>query len=127
MPDSSQWTTDEAHPTLLAAAQQLQDYFSGQRHNFDLPVQPAWGTPFQRAVWQALQRIPYGRISTYADIARDIGNPKAVRAVGAAIGQNPHTIIVPCHRVLGANGSLTGFAGGVDRKQHLLAHEATHA
>ncbi len=127
MPDSSQWTTDEAHPTLLAAAQQLHDYFSGQRHNFDLPVQPAWGTPFQRAVWQALQRIPYAHTSTYGDIARYIGNPKAVRAVGAAIGQNPHTIVVPCHRIVGTNGALTGFAGGLDRKQHLLAHEATHA
>lgn len=112
---------------LAAAAQQLHDYFSGQRKSFDLPLQPAWGTPFQRAVWQALQRIPYAHTSTYGDIARDIGNPKAVRAVGAAIGQNPHTIVVPCHRVVGANGSLTGFAGGIERKQHLLAHEATHA
>jgi len=127
MPDSSSWVTDEAHPTLLAAAQQLQEYFSGQRQSFDLPLQPAWGTPFQRAVWQALQRIPYARTSTYADIARDIGNPKAVRAVGAAIGKNPHSIVVPCHRVVGANGSLTGFSGGLDRKQHLLQHETTHA
>jgi methylated-DNA-[protein]-cysteine S-methyltransferase len=126
MPDSSQWMTDDSHPTLLVAAQQLHEYFLGQRQSFDLPVQPAWGTPFQRAVWQALQRIPYGRTSTYGYIARDIGNPKAVRAVGAAIGQNPHSIIVPCHRVVGANGSLTGFAGGLDRKQHLLAFEATH-
>ena len=127
MPDSSEWTTEDAHPMLAAAAQQLHDYFSGQRKSFDLPLQPAWGTPFQRAVWQALQRIPYAHTSTYGDIARDIGNPKAVRAVGAAIGQNPHTIVVPCHRVVGANGSLTGFAGGIERKQHLLAHEATHA
>ena len=127
MPNSSQWTTDETHPTLVAAVQQLHEYFSGQRQRFDLPLQPAWGTPFQRAVWQALQRIPYGRTSTYGDIAKSIGNPKAVRAVGAAIGQNPHTIIVPCHRVVGANGSLTGFAGGLDRKQHLLALEAAHA
>ena len=127
MPDSSEWTTDDAHPTLAAAAQQLREYFSGQRQSFDLPLQPAWGTPFQRDVWQALQRIPFGRTRTYGDIARDIGNPKAVRAVGAAIGQNPHTIVVPCHRVVGANGSLTGFAGGLDRKQYLLSHEATHA
>jgi methylated-DNA-[protein]-cysteine S-methyltransferase len=127
MPDSSQWVTDDSHPTLMAAAQQLGEYFSGQRQHFDLPLQAAWGTPFQRDVWQALQRIPYGRTSTYGDIARAIGKPKAVRAVGAAIGQNPHTIVVPCHRVVGANGSLTGFAGGLDRKQHLLAHEATHA
>jgi methylated-DNA-[protein]-cysteine S-methyltransferase len=127
MPDSSEWTTEDAHPTLAAAAQQLHDYFSGQRKNFNLPLQPAWGTPFQRAVWLALQRIPYGHTSTYGNIARAIGNPKAVRAVGAAIGQNPHTIVVPCHRVVGANGSLTGFAGGLDRKKHLLLHEATHA
>lgn len=127
MPDTSEWAIDETHPTLVATAQQLHDYFSGQRQSFDLPLQPAWGTPFQRAVWQALQRIPYGRTSTYGDIARNIGNPKAVRAVGAAIGQNPHSIIVPCHRVMGANGSLTGFAGGLDRKQHLLHHEATYA
>ena len=127
MPDSSQWTNDYAHLTLVAAAAQLEEYFLGQRQCFDLPLQPAWGTPFQRTVWQALQRIPYGLTSTYADIARDIGNPKAVRAVGAAIGQNPHSIIVPCHRVLGTSGSLTGFAGGLDRKQHLLAHEVSHA
>jgi methylated-DNA-[protein]-cysteine S-methyltransferase len=127
MPDSSEWTTEDAHPTLAAAAQQLHDYFSGQRKSFDLPLQPAWGTPFQRAVWQALQRIPYGHTSTYGDIARAIDNPQAVRAVGAAIGQNPHTIVVPCHRVVGANGSLTGFAGGLERKKHLLLHEATHA
>jgi methylated-DNA-[protein]-cysteine S-methyltransferase len=127
MPDTSGWHTNNSHPTLKAAAQQLAEYFSGQRHAFDVPLHPTWGTPFQRAVWQALQRIPYGRTSTYGDIARDIGNPKAVRAVGAAIGQNPHTIIVPCHRVVGANGSLTGFAGGLDRKTFLLAHEAAHA
>ena len=126
-PERRQWVTDDAPPTLLAAAQQLHEYFSGQRQSFDLPLQPAWGTPFQVAVWQALQRIPYGRTSTYGNIARDIGNPKSVRAVGAAIGQNPHCIIVPCHRVVGANGSLTGFSGGLDRKQHLLHHEATHA
>ncbi len=126
MPDNRAWTTDDAHPTLVAAAQQLHEYFSGQRQRFGLPLQPAWGTPFQRAVWQALQRIPYGRTSTYGGIALDIGNAKAVRAVGAAIGQNPHTIIVPCHRVVGAHGALTGFAGGLDRKQHLLALEAMH-
>jgi methylated-DNA-[protein]-cysteine S-methyltransferase len=127
LPDSSQWVTNNAHPTLMAAATQLREYFDGQRQTFEIQLQPAWGTAFQRAVWQALQRIPYGHTSTYGDLARDIDNPKAVRAVGAAIGQNPHSIIVPCHRVLGANGSLTGFAGGLDRKKHLLALEATHA
>ncbi len=127
MPDTSCWPTHQTHPTLLSAATQLREYFSGQRQSFNLPIQHAWGTPFQRAVWQALQRIPYGHTWTYGDIAQHIGNPKAVRAVGAAIGQNPHSIIVPCHRVLGANGSLTGFAGGLDRKKHLLALEAAHA
>jgi len=127
MPDHSQWAMNDAHPVLRDAAQQLNAYFLGERHSFKLPIYPAWGTPFQRAVWQALQRIPYGKTSTYGGIAHDIGNPKAVRAVGAAIGQNPHSIIVPCHRVVGANGSLTGFAGGLDRKKHLLAHEATYA
>ena len=127
MPDHSQWAMNDAHPVLRAAAQQLNAYFLGERHSFELPLYPAWGTPFQRAVWQALQRIPYGKTSTYGGIDHDIGNPKAVRAVGAAIGQNPHSIIVPCHRVVGANGSLTGFAGGLDRKKHLLAHEATYA
>jgi methylated-DNA-[protein]-cysteine S-methyltransferase len=127
MPDTSSWQTNDKHPTLQTAARQLAEYFSGQRQTFDLPLHAAWGTPFQRAVWQALLRIPYGHTGTYGDIARNIGNPKAVRAVGAAIGQNPHTIVVPCHRVLGANGSLTGFAGGLDRKTFLLAHEAAHA
>jgi methylated-DNA-[protein]-cysteine S-methyltransferase len=127
MPDSSHWMTNHTHPTLLAAAQQLEDYFQGKRQIFELPLHHAWGTAFQRAVWQALQRIPYGQTSTYGDIARDIANPKAVRAVGAAIGQNPHSIVVPCHRVVGSNGSLTGFAGGLDRKKYLLSHEATHA
>lgn len=127
MPDSSAWLTNPTHPTLKAAAQQLDEYFKGQRHVFELTLHPTWGTPFQRAVWQALQRIPYGHTCTYSHIARDIGKPKAVRAVGAAIGQNPHSLIVPCHRVLGVNGSLTGYAGGLDRKTFLLAHEAAHA
>ena len=127
LPDSSLWPTDDAHPVLQVARQQLREYFAGQRQTFDLPLSPAWGTPFQRAVWQALQRIPYGQTSTYGSIAHQLGNAKAVRAVGAAVGQNPHSIIVPCHRVLGANGSLTGFAGGLARKKHLLAHEALHA
>jgi methylated-DNA-[protein]-cysteine S-methyltransferase len=127
MPDRSEWIAHATHRTLLAADQQLQDYFCGDRQSFDVPLHPAWGTPFQRAVWQALQRIPYGRTCTYGEIARHLGNPKAVRAVGAAIGQNPHSIIVPCHRVVGANGSLTGFAGGLERKKYLLQLETTHA
>lgn len=127
MPDTSGWPTNDMHPTLQKAVLQLTEYFSGQRHTFDLLLHSQWGTPFQRNVWQALQCIPYSQTSTYGDIARNIGNPKAVRAVGAAIGQNPHIIVVPCHRVLGANGSPTGFAGGLDRKTFLLAHEAAYA
>ena len=127
MPDTNGWRTDNTHPALKTATQQLAEYFNGQRQTFDLTLYPTWGTPFQRAVWQALQYIPYGRTSTYSDIARHIGKPKAVRAVGAAIGQNPHTILVPCHRVVGTNGSLTGFAGGLERKTFLLTLEATHA
>jgi len=127
LPDTRHWISHAAHPTLRAAAQQLEEYFSGQRQTFDLPCHPAWGTPFQRAVWLALQSIPYGQTQTYGDIARDIGKPQAVRAVGAAIGHNPHSLIVPCHRVVGASGSLTGYAGGLDRKTFLLDHEAHHA
>jgi methylated-DNA-[protein]-cysteine S-methyltransferase len=127
MPDSSDWQTTDTHPTLKTAAQQLAEYFSGQRHSFDLALYPTKGTSFQRAVWQALQQIPYGHTRSYGDIAREIGNPKAVRAVGAAIGQNPLTIVVPCHRVVGVHGALTGFAGGLDRKKFLLAHESAHA
>ncbi len=127
MPDSSHWQLAPLHPVLNATAQQLNAYFAGTRHTFELVVAPAWGTPFQHSVWQALQRIPYGQTRTYGEIARAIGNPQAMRAVGAAIGQNPHTIVVPCHRVVGAKGALTGFAGGLDRKQFLLAHEAALA
>ncbi len=126
MPNHSHWQTKEHHPMLQAAQLQLHAYFAGQRHTFDLALQTLWGTPFQRQVWQALTQIPYGQTTTYGHLAHDIDNPKAIRAVGAAIGQNPHSIVVPCHRVLGANGSLTGFAGGLDRKQQLLDHESLH-
>lgn len=101
---------------------QLTEYFAGQRQHFDLPL-AARGTSFQRSVWQALQRIPFGTTCSYQDIADTIGNPKAVRAVGAANGSNPIPIIVPCHRVIGRNGSLIGFGGGLPRKEWLLRHE----
>ena len=126
MPDSSEWLTNEQHSLLLSTAEQLMGYFKGQRQTFDLPLATSWGTPFQRRVWQALTQIPFGKTTSYGQIALAIGNPKAVRAVGAAIGQNPHSIVVPCHRVLGANGALTGFAGGLQRKHYLLQHEASH-
>ena len=127
MPDNSQWLTNDQHPLLLLTAEQLMGYFNGQRKTFDLNLATRWGTPFQRRVWQALTHIPYGQTTSYGQIALAIGSPKAVRAVGAAIGQNPHSIVVPCHRVLGAKGALTGYAGGLQRKQHLLEHEASHA
>jgi methylated-DNA-[protein]-cysteine S-methyltransferase len=103
--------------------QQLDDYFAGRRREFHILLDLA-GTPFQLQVWDALQRIPYGQTTTYAQLAKAIGRPKAVRAVGAANGRNPVSIIVPCHRVIGSNGSLTGYAGGLDAKRTLLGLEA---
>ena len=102
---------------------QLQEYFSGERHSFDLPLVPE-GTEFQLKVWRALRTIPYGETWSYGELARRIKQPKAPRAVGAANGQNPIPIIVPCHRVIGANGSLTGFGGGLKIKQQLLELES---
>lgn len=107
--------------TDLAKAQMLA-YFAGKRRQFDIPMSPE-GTAFQKQVWQALTTIEFGQTCSYRDIAELINNPKAVRAVGAANGKNPMTIVVPCHRVIGANGSLTGYASGVDRKAWLLNHE----
>ncbi|KGT47804.1 MULTISPECIES: methylated-DNA--[protein]-cysteine S-methyltransferase [Acinetobacter] len=110
---------DPEHPILKLAKQQLEEYFTGQRTSFEVPLDFA-GTPFQKSVWQALLNIPYGETRTYRDIALEIGNPKAVRAVGAANGRNPISIIAPCHRVIGTNGTLVGFAGGLERKEILL-------
>jgi len=101
---------------------QLEAYFGGGLRRFDLPLQPV-GTPFQREVWSMLERIPYGQTWSYRDVAGRIGKPQAVRAVGAANGRNPIPIVVPCHRVIGADGSLTGFGGGLPTKQFLLALE----
>jgi methylated-DNA-[protein]-cysteine S-methyltransferase len=108
---------------LEEAARQLCEYFSGSRKGFDLPLAPE-GTDFQRAVWRELQNIPYGRTISYGELARRIGNSKASRAVGAANGSNPIPIVIPCHRVIGANGKLTGFGGGLPIKQKLLALES---
>jgi methylated-DNA-[protein]-cysteine S-methyltransferase len=112
-----------SHPVLDAASGQLGEYFAGTRQEFDLPLQ-FMGTDFQRRAWEALLTIPFGETRTYADMARQIGQPTAVRAVGAANGRNPLSIIVPCHRVIGASGALTGFGGGLDAKAKLLALEA---
>ncbi|WP_407946791.1 methylated-DNA--[protein]-cysteine S-methyltransferase [Parahaliea maris] len=111
---------------LTRAATQLEEYFAGQRRQFDLPL-AGNGTPFQQCVWQALREIPHGELRSYADIARSIGRHKAVRAVGAANGRNPLPIVVPCHRVIGSNGTLTGYAGGLKIKRQLLALEGVTA
>lgn len=111
---------------LRAAARQLDEYFAGKRLQFDVPLHPS-GTPFQLEVWRALLAIPYGETVSYADIARRIGRPRAVRAVGAANGANPLSILMPCHRVIGSDGNLTGYGGGLPAKRWLLAHERKHA
>lgn len=110
------------HPLLDKAKMQLDEYFAGKRRNFDLPL-AAQGTPFQRKVWQALCSIPFAKTLSYGEVARKVGKPGASRAVGGANNRNPIGIIVPCHRVIGADGSLTGYGGGLDRKQWLLEHE----
>ncbi len=114
---------DRSHPLLLQAQQQLEEYFAGQRRRFSLKLAPA-GTEFQTRVWKALGTIPFGETRSYGQIADQIGKARAVRAVGAANGRNPLSIIVPCHRVIGANGKLTGFAGGLAVKARLLAMES---
>ncbi len=111
---------------FAAAREQLTEYFAGERQEFELPLKLS-GTEFQMSVLQALQRIPYGETTSYAEIAERIGRPKAVRAVGAANGRNPIPIIVPCHRVIGSHGELTGFGGGLDTKEALLRLEAEHS
>jgi methylated-DNA-[protein]-cysteine S-methyltransferase len=108
--------------TLTRARAQLEEYFAGARTTFDLPLAPR-GTPFQLRVWTALREIPFGSTRGYAEIAQRLGLPNAARAVGAANGRNQIAIIVPCHRVIGANGSMTGFGGGIERKRWLLVHE----
>lgn len=114
---------EAARAHLDAATKALKEYFAGKRRDFkDLKLAPE-GTAFQRGVWKALAKIPYGATRSYADIARAIGNPNAMRAVGLANGRNPIPIIVPCHRVIGANGALTGFGGGLPTKKWLLTHE----
>jgi len=111
---------------FAVARQQLTEYFAGERREFDLPLKLD-GTEFQMSVLRALQQIPYGETTSYAEIAERVGRPKAVRAVGAANGRNPIPIIVPCHRVIGSHGDLTGFGGGLDTKEALLRLEAEHS
>lgn len=121
---SEGWIRQDSHPVLQLAAQQLDEYFSGQRQMFDIPLADSLGTAFQKAVWQILRSIPYGSTMSYGEIAQQLNNPGAVRAVGAANGRNPVSIIVPCHRVIASSGALTGYAGGLQNKQWLLALES---
>jgi methylated-DNA-[protein]-cysteine S-methyltransferase len=114
---------EDGHPVLVETERQLNEYFAGDRTRFELPLDMA-GTPFQRRVWNALISIPYAETRTYAQIAREIGQPAATRAVGAANGRNPLSIVAPCHRVIGSSGALTGFAGGLHVKAQLLRLEA---
>jgi len=120
-PVDPSWTHDPAQ--LAEAVTQFEQYFAGERTEFDLPLAPR-GTEFQHRVWGMLREIPYGETTTYGALAIRLGNPRTVRAVGLANGRNPLPIIVPCHRVIGADGSLVGFGGGLERKRALLAHEA---
>jgi methylated-DNA-[protein]-cysteine S-methyltransferase len=116
------WQASEQITPLIQTQAQLAEYFAHQRQQFDLPLAPQ-GTAFQKQVWQVLRQIPFGETLSYGALAKKIGKPDASRAVGAANGQNPISIIVPCHRVIASNGKLTGYAGGLDRKQWLLQHE----
>lgn len=132
------WFEDQAHKPdlrhlpwgpsqhwLRLAKTQLTEYFAGKRSSFDLPLDLANGSAFQQSVWRSLLQIPYGRYSTYGELAQHLGQAQAARAVGMAVGRNPLSIIVPCHRVVGANGALTGYAGGLWRKMDLLQREGT--
>ena len=124
--DASGWLQEPNNPVLQRAAEQLAAYFAGKRKGFDLPLSLECGTAFQQQVWSALIAVPSGATTSYGAISQRIGRPNATRAVAAAIARNPISIIVPCHRVLGANGSLTGYAGGLPRKAALLDLEKTH-
>jgi methylated-DNA-[protein]-cysteine S-methyltransferase len=124
-PDDAGWPEQPDHPVLREAVRQIRQYMAGERHDFDLPLDLRGGTPFQQSVWQALLQIPSGSTTSYGVIGQRLGKPKAVRAVGAAVGRNPVSIIVPCHRVMGSDGSLTGYAGGLHRKQALLTIETS--
>jgi len=121
-PPSPAWRHSPGHPALRQAQAELAEWFAGQRRAFDVPLDPR-GTAFQQAVWRALLALPFGATCSYGDLALSIGKPKAVRAAAQAIGRNPISIFIPCHRVVGRDTSLTGFGGGLPRKQALLAHE----
>lgn len=121
--DEVQQTTTQIPLKLRDAVGQLQEYFDSKRHSFDLPLNPK-GSDFQKRVWQHLQSIPYGKTKSYQSIANELGDPKVIRAAASANGKNPIAVIIPCHRVIGSDGSLTGYAGGLHRKKWLLEHES---
>ena len=123
LPDTTMLPEEPANALMDRAARQLDEYFAGHRQRFDVALDLSAGTEFQQAVWQALLGIEPGQATSYGALATAMGKPRAVRALGAAVGRNPVSIIVPCHRVLGLDGSLTGYAGGLDRKRHLLQLE----
>lgn len=123
---AADWRADAGRPLLRAAAAQLAEYFAGERPAFDLPLGPE-GTPFQQAVWTAICEVPAGATITYRELALRAGHPGSIRAAGTATGRNPLAIVIPCHRIIGSDGSLTGYAGGLDRKRALLALEAKFA
>jgi methylated-DNA-[protein]-cysteine S-methyltransferase len=120
------WMLQPNHPVLQEAAKQLREYFTGKRNTFSLPLRLA-GTDFQKKIWREIARIPYGETVTYSDLAERAGAPRAVRAAGMSTGQNPVSIIIPCHRVIGKSGSLVGFGGGLKRKRYLLDLENAEA
>jgi methylated-DNA-[protein]-cysteine S-methyltransferase len=120
---ATQWRRDARHATLRQAQRELAEYFGGERKQFELALAPE-GTPFQRAVWKAISGVGFGETITYGELALRSGCPGSARAAGAATGRNPIGIVVPCHRIVGSNGSLTGYAGGLDRKRALLALES---
>jgi len=120
---AADWQRCPDAPVLRAAREQLAAYFAGGLQRFDLPLAPA-GTAFQRSVWTAIAGVPWGATIAYRELAVRAGHPAGVRAVGAAVGRNPLSVVIPCHRIVGADGSLTGYAGGLDRKRALLALEA---
>jgi methylated-DNA-[protein]-cysteine S-methyltransferase len=125
-PDISGWRENAASPPIARCAKQLGEYFAGKRDRFDLPLAPH-GTQYQQRIWREISAIPFGKTLSYAELARRAGNGDAARAAGAATGRNPLSIVIPCHRVVGVNGALTGYAGGLDRKTKLLGLEGARA
>lgn len=122
--DNGPTSTDIIPESLQDCARQLQEYFQGERKTFNIQLNPE-GTPFQKKVWKKLESIPYGKSMSYLELSKELGDVKAIRAVAAANGKNPHWIVVPCHRIIGSDGSLVGYAGGLGRKKWLLNHESS--